>query len=484
MNGPAATGMTTRPHKYPILAVCCMGLLLVSIDNTIVNVALPSIAKELDASIQTLQWTVDAYLLVLASLLLLSGSLADRFGRKRIFMTGLSIFVFGSAMCGLTDSETWLVSFRVVQAVGGSMMTPVALAIVTNVFTGPAERAKAIGFWSASSGIGIALGPLLGGALVDTLGWRSIFWVNVPVGIAAIILTARLVPETRSATPRRFDPIAQLLVLAIVGSAAYGIIEAPVNGWASPPTLGSFAITAAGLAALIPFELRRSQPLVQIKLFANRAFTSSFVTVLVALIAFAGLLFADTLYLQEGRGLSASAAGVLSLPLAAAAVVASLVSGRLVARNQARSTLIVAGLALTAAPLALAAFGPTTPLGWIVIPFIVFGTGYGLLNDPVNVTAVSQLPNEQAGVAASLVSTSRQLGSVLGVAIVGSILAVGGSSGIAATSSGFGIPVSAVLAACGLAVVCVNALPSRHPGAQRFHPALVLATSQHKGEPS
>jgi MFS family permease len=362
-------------------------------------------------------------------------------------------------------------------------MTPVALAIVTNVFTGRAERAKAIGFWSASSGIGIALGPLLGGILVDTLGWRSIFWVNVPVGIAAIILTARLVPETRSASPRRFDPVGQLLVLAIIGSAAYGIIEAPVNGWASPQTLGSLAITAAGLAVLIPFELHRYQPLVQIKLFADRAFTTSFVTVLVALIAFAGLLFANTLYLQDDRGLSASSAGLLSLPLAAAAVVASLISGRLVARNKARSTLIVSGVALTVAPIALAAFGPTTPLGWIVIPFIVFGTGYGLLNSPVNVTAVSQLPDEQAGVAASLVSTSRQLGSVLGVAIVGSILAVGGTSGVASSPGGFGVPVCAVIAGCGLVVVCVNAFSTRSPAAQRrLHPALVLASSQHKGE--
>ncbi|MFF1876381.1 MFS transporter [Leifsonia sp. NPDC058230] len=481
MNSTAET--ITSSRKYAILAVCCMALLLVSIDNTIVNVALPSIAKELDASIETLQWTVDAYLLVLAGLLLLSGSLADRFGRKRIFMIGLSVFVFGSAMCGLTDSEVWLVAFRVVQAVGGSMMTPVALAIVTNVFTGHAERAKAIGFWSASSGIGIALGPLLGGILVDTLGWRSIFWVNVPVGIAAIILTARLVPETRSATPRPFDPIGQILVLAIVGSAAYGIIEAPVNGWASSATLGSAAITTVGLAVLIPYELRRAQPLVQVKLFTDRAFTTSFVTVLLALLAFAGLLFADTLYLQDDRGLSASAAGLLTLPLAGATVVASLISGRLVARGKARATLVVAGLALTAAPIALAAFGPATPLGWIVIPFIVFGAGYGLLNDPVNVTAVSRLPNEQAGVAASLVSTSRQLGSVLGVAIVGSILAGSGSSGVVASPSGFGVAVSAVLACCGLAIIGVNAVSTRPPAAQHpARPALVLTSSQHKGD--
>ena len=472
-----------HPHKYPILAVCCMGILLVSIDNTIVNVALPSIAKQLGASIQTLQWTVDAYLLVLASLLLLSGSFADRFGRKRVFMIGMAIFVLGSALCGLTSSEGWLVAFRIVQAIGGSMITPVALAIVTNVFTAPAERARAIGFWAATSGIGIALGPLLGGFLVDSLGWRSIFWVNVPIGLAAIVLAARLVPETRAARPRRFDPVGQALVLAIVGSLAYGIIEAPSAGWSSPAIVGSFTMAASALVILIPYELHHVQPLIQVHLFTNRAFSTSFFTVLVGFLAFAGLLFADTLYLQDTRGLSASEAGLLTLPLAAAVVIFAPISGRFVARGKARATVVASGVAMFAASTSLVAFGSSTPLAWIVIPFVVFGTGYGLLNDPVNQTAVSQLPNDQAGVAASMVATARQLGSVLGVAIVGSLLAVGSPAGVTSPPTGFGLAVSVVLAACGLAIVGANLLGGpRQATLPLPSPALAFAAPRNEGE--
>ena len=470
-------------RKYPILAVCCMGILLVSIDNSIVNVALPSIAEELGASIQTLQWTVDAFLLVLASLHLLSGSLADRFGRKRVFMIGMAIFVLGSAACGLSSSEGWLVTFRVVQAVGGSMITPVALAIVTNVFTASAERAKAIGFWAATSGIGIALGPLLGGFLVDALGWRSIFWVNVPIGLVAIILAARLVPETRAAKPRCFDPVGQLLVLTIVGSLAYGIIEAPSAGWSSPAITASFTLAAASLVILIPYELQHVQPLIQVRLFADRAFSSSFVTVLVGFLAFAGLLFADTLYLQDTRGLSASEAGLLTLPLAAAVVVFAPISGRFVARGRARASVIASGVAIFAASASLVAFGTSTPLAWIVLPFVVFGTGYGLLNDPVNHTAVSELPNDQAGVAASMVATARQLGSVLGVAIVGSLLAVDGSAGVARPPTGFGMAVSMVLAACGLAIVGVNLIRGPRQAIQPLpHAAPAFAAPRNEGE--
>jgi EmrB/QacA subfamily drug resistance transporter len=451
MRGQTTAGNgVVQTRKYAVLAICCMSLLLVSIDNTIVNVALPSIAQELGASIQTLQWTVAAYLLVLASLLLLSGSLADRFGRKRVFLIGLSIFVFGSAMCGLTTSEEWLVSFRVVQAVGGSMMTPVALAIVTNVFTGPAERAKAIGYWAATGGIGLALGPLVGGLLVDSLGWRWIFWVNLPIGIAAFVLATLFVPESRATTPRRFDPVGQLLVILTIGSLTFGIIEAPTFGWGSPIIIACFIVATAGLTGLILYERRRDEPLVRIGLFTERAFSVAWVTALVAYLAFAGLLFANTFYLQTTIGLSASAAGLLSLPLAATSVIASLVSGRLVAMNKSRATVISAGIAITAASIALVLFGPTTPIGWIALPFIVFGLGYGLLNDPVNDTAVSQLPNDQAGVAASLIATSRQVGAVLGVAIIGTLV---GASPTGSTSGGFGLAVSAVLASCGLAIV-------------------------------
>ena len=208
-----------------------MSLLIVGLDVTIVNVALPSIGRELHASVSGLQWTVDAYTLVLASLLMLSGSTADRFGRKRTFVVGLLVFSGGSLLCSLAPSLTLLVVFRMVQAVGGSMLNPVAMSIITNTFTDPKERAQAVGVWAAVVGISMALGPLIGGLLVGSVGWRSIFWINLPVGLAAIVLTLRFIPESRAPKARRIDVVGQVLVIAFLASLTYGIIEAPARGW-------------------------------------------------------------------------------------------------------------------------------------------------------------------------------------------------------------------------------------------------------------
>ena len=215
-----------------------MSLLIVGLDNTIVNVALPSLQRDLHASVSGLQWTVDAYTLVLASLLMLSGSTADRLGRRRIFQTGLVVFSVGSLLCSLAPGLGWLVVFRMVQAVGGSMLNPVAMSIITNVFTDPKERARAIGVWGGVVGISLALGPIVGGALVDSVGWRSIFWINVPVGMAALLLTALFVPESRADHPRRPDLVGQALVLVFLLTLTFGIIEGPGRGWTSPLILG------------------------------------------------------------------------------------------------------------------------------------------------------------------------------------------------------------------------------------------------------
>src|SRR3954447_17466470 len=203
----------TYRQRLLVLGICCMSLLIVSLDNTILNVALPSLQKDFHASVSGLQWTIDAYLVVIASLLLLSGSTADRVGRKRIFQCGLVVFTLGSLLCSLAPGLGWLVAFRMIQAVGGSMLNPVAMSIITNTFTDPAERARAIGVWGGVFGLSVALGPVVGGALVDSVGWRGIFWVNIPVGIAAIVLTALFVPESRAARHRRPDPVGQVLVI-------------------------------------------------------------------------------------------------------------------------------------------------------------------------------------------------------------------------------------------------------------------------------
>ena len=215
----------SRRRRYLVLAICCLSLFIVGLDATIVNVALPSIGRELHSPVSGLQWTIDAYSLVLASLLMLSGSTADRVGRRRTFQAGLALFTLGSLLCSVAPGLGWLVAFRILQAVGGSMLNPVAMSIITNTFTEPAERARAIGVWGGVFGLSMAMGPVLGGALVDAVGWRGVFWVNIPVGIAAIVLTALFVPESKAPRPRRLDPVGQLLVIAMLGSLTYAVIE-------------------------------------------------------------------------------------------------------------------------------------------------------------------------------------------------------------------------------------------------------------------
>src|ERR1700727_3113551 len=223
----------SRRRRFLVLAVCCLSLFIVGLDSTIVNVALPSIGRELHASVSGLQWTIDASLLVLASLLMLSGSTADRVGRRRTFQAGLAVFTLGSLLCSVAPGLGWLIAFRMLQAVGGSMLNPVAMSIITNTFTERAERAKAIGVWGGVFGLSMAMGPVVGGALVDSVGWRGVFWVNIPVGIAAILFTALFVPESKAARARRPDPIGQVLIIAMLGSLTYGIIEGPSYGWDS-----------------------------------------------------------------------------------------------------------------------------------------------------------------------------------------------------------------------------------------------------------
>src|SRR6478736_4418649 len=227
----ADSAIRTRSRRRLILAICCMSLLIVGLDNTIVNVALPSIGRELHTTVSGLQWVVDAYTLVLASLLMLSGSMGDRLGRKRVFSLGLVLFTLGSLLCSVAPNLGSLIAFRALQAIGGSMLNPVAMSIIRNVFTDARERAWAIGMWGATVGISLALGPVVGGALVESVNWRAIFWINIPVGLAAFALTLRFVPESRAPRPRRLDPVGQVLMILLFGSLTYAIIEGPKAGW-------------------------------------------------------------------------------------------------------------------------------------------------------------------------------------------------------------------------------------------------------------
>ncbi|WP_432980743.1 MFS transporter [Dactylosporangium sp. CA-233914] len=406
----------SRSRRLLILGICCMSLLIVGLDNTIVNIAVPAIGRDLDAPLSGLQWTIDAYTLVLASLLLMAGSTADRIGRRRTFQTGLIVFAVGSLLCGLAPSLGWLIAFRVLQAIGGSMLNPVAMSIITNVFTDRRERAQAIGVWAGVIGISMALGPVVGGLLVQTVGWRTIFWINVPIGIAAVVLTALFVPESRAERPRRVDVPGQIIVLVLLASATFAIIE-------HEPVAGAVALVA--LAALLLVEPRRPQPLIDVRLFRSPPFAGATSIAVCSFSALAGFLLLNTLYLQDVRGLSPLHAGLLTLPIAAITLVLGPVSGRLVGGAGPRPSLLVGGAGIMVSGLLLTPLAPDTPLLWVVAAYVSFGIGFAMVNPPITVAAVSGLPMAQAGVAAAFASTSRQFGSVLGIAVLGAVITTG-----------------------------------------------------------
>jgi EmrB/QacA subfamily drug resistance transporter len=434
----------SRRRRYLILAICCMSLLIVGLDNTIVNVALPSIRRELNASLSGLQWTVAAYTLVLASLLMLSGSTADRIGRRRVFQTGLATFTAGSLLCSLAPSLGWLIAFRMVQAAGGSMLNPVAMSIITNTFTDRTERARAIGVWGGVIGISMALGPVLGGVLVTSVGWRGIFWVNVPIGLAAAVLTGLFVPESRAARARRIDPVGQVLVITILGSLTYGIIEGPASGWASPEIVF--------FVALLLYEPRRDEPLLNLRFFASAPFAGATVIAVSAFAALGGFLFLNTLYLQDARGFSPLHAGLFTLPMAAMTVIFGPLSGRIVGSRGARLPLLAAGLAIAAGCALLTGLANDTPAGWLLLSYVIFGIGFGLVNAPITNAAVSGMPVAQAGVAAAIASASRQVGQSLGVAVTGSLVMSGIHGPLAAGFAAASHVGWWTLAGCGVAV--------------------------------
>lgn len=405
-----------------VLAVCCMSLFLVSMDATIVNVALPSISLDLDAPLSGLQWTVDAYVIVLASFLLVAGATADRIGRRRTFQIGLAVFMFGSILCSLAPSLEWLIAARMVQALGGSMLNPVAMSIIANVFTEPRGRARAIGVWGGVAGLGMGLGPVVGGVLIEIAGWRSIFLASVPIALATLIAAAVFVPESRSPQPRRFDPVGQLAMFVMLGSLMFAIIEAPRLGWISVATVGLAVTAVLAAVVLVVYEPRRRDPLIELRFFRSVPFCGAVVMAICAFGAYAGVLFLSTLYLQLVRGFSPLQAGLCMLPLAVMMTVVSPISGRVVSAVGPRASLLVAGSTIAAAGLALSFVDADTGLVLLLLCYAAFGLGHGAVNAPITNTTVSGMPRSHAGVAAAVATTSRQIGTAIGVAVVGSVL--------------------------------------------------------------
>ncbi|KOX16995.1 MFS transporter [Nocardiopsis sp. NRRL B-16309] len=447
---PAPPPVLSTRRRWTVLAICASAMFLVGLDTTIVTIGLPAIGDGLDVAVHDLAWVVDAYTVVFASLLITSGALADRFGRRRVFMTGLAVFGLASLVCAGAPSLDVLVAARAAQGVGASMLGPVALAIVVNAMPGPRERAQAIGVWASVFGLSMAAGPAAGGALIAALDWRAVFWINVPVVLVALVLVALLVPESRGARVRRLDLPGQLVLVVLLGTGIAVLIEGPVHGWASPAALAGYGVVVASAALFTWYESRRREPLIDPGLFRVPSFTGAVLGAVAVFVALSMTLLMTTFYWQGVRGWTPLAAGVATLPLAVGATVCAPLSGFLVGRVGARPPLVAAGASLLAGGAVL--FGLADGSGGLLPllgAYLLVGVGVGFANAPITDTAVSGLPPERAGVAGGTASTARQVGTAVGVALAGSLVAGAGPAEFAAASR----PGWSVVALCGAALL-------------------------------
>jgi EmrB/QacA subfamily drug resistance transporter len=444
---PTPTG-TGDPRRWLILPVLCLSLFLVVVDNTIVNVALPTLSRELSASTSQLQWIVDAYSLVFAGLLLAFGSFGDRYGRKGALQIGLVVFAGTSVAAALTTSAPQLIAARAAMGVGAALVFPATLAILTNVFTDPVERAKAIGVWSAVSGLAVALGPLTGGWLLEHFAWGSIFLVNVPVVLVALVAGHRLVPSTRDPDAGRLDPNGLVLSIAAILLLVYTVIEAPKHGWGDPLTVAGFVGAGVLVVVFVAWELRREHPMLDVRVFRNARFSAASGAVACAFFGLFGFIFLMTQYFQVVRGYSTLSAGLHTLPFAVASAVAAPLAARLALRIGTK-VVVTAGLTLmTVGFVWVSTLEPDSPY-WstVAIQAAIIGAGLTLTLAPSTEAILGSLPREKAGVGSAVNDTTRELGGTIGVAVVGSVFASLYGPEILRRLSGLPVPAQAVEAA-------------------------------------
>lgn len=449
-----------KTPKGLVLAICCCSLLIVSMDATAVNVALPAIRADLDTTVSTLQWTIDGYTLAIASFLLLGGATADRVGRRRIFQVGLTVFGLASLLCSLAPNVETLIVARIIQGIGGSMLNPVAMSIITNTYTDRRERARAVGVWGAVVGVSMGFGPLVGGLLTEHVSWRAIFWINVPIALVAVILCQFFVPESRAARPRRIDPFGQSLTIVLLASLVYALIEAPEAGWGSPRIVVLLAVAVLAAISLVIVERRVAEPFLDMRFFRSVPFSSATLTALIAFAAYGAFLFVNALYLQQVRGLSPFEAGLRMLPLALTILVASLASGRLVSRFGTRPSLVFSGTMLALSGISLSFLTAHTSWALIAAAYVLFGLGFGAINAPITNTAVSGMPISQAGVAAGVASTCRQTGTAIGVALAGTLTGAGAASNLGPSFATATHPLWWMVTAVGIGVLVLGILAS------------------------
>jgi DHA2 family multidrug resistance protein-like MFS transporter len=414
---------TTHERRWWILGVLCLSVLLVSIDNTIVNVALPTISRDLSATTSQLQWVVDAYTLVFAGLLLLGGHLGDRFGRRRMLQTGIVAFALTSLATSFSTSAGELIAGRALMGASAALIFPATLALLSSTFSDRRERATAIGIWSGVTGLAVALGPVSGGLLLEHFSWGSVMWVNLPFAAVALAAGLRLLPESRNETPGRFDAVGGFGSIVGIGLLVWTTIEAPAHGWTSITTIAGYAGALASLVAFALWELRRVDPMLDMRLFRNPRFTAASGAIALAFFGLFGFIFLITQYLQVVRGYSTLRAGVATLPFA---IVTGAVSPlAIVLMNKLGTKIVVtAGLLTMSSGFAVAATTGLDTAYWgrIVISMSLMAAGLALSVSPATEAIMGSLPLSQAGAGSAVNDTVREVGGTLGVAVVGSTL--------------------------------------------------------------
>lgn len=417
-----ASGARAR-SPWLVLAVLCTSVFIIVVDGTIVNVALPTFVRELGATTSQLQWIVDAYVLVFAGLLMAAGSLGDRFGRKGVLLVGLVLFALTSLGAAFAGSAEALIAWRAAMGVGGALIFPATLALLVNVFTVPKQRAVAISVWAATSGLAVALGPVTGGLLLEHFWWGSVFLVNVPVIAVAFALVAWVVPTSRDTTVHRFDPLGIALSIAGVTVLVWAVIEGPHHGWFSATSAVAFALATVLLVSFVQWERRSDHPMLDVGVFTDMRFTAGSLSVTFAFFALFGFIFMVTQYFQFVRGYDTLEAGVRTVPFAVFTGVAAPLSAKLAQRFGTKAV-VAAGLFSMAVGFAWTTrMGVDTPYLVIVGQMLFMGGGLGLVNAPATEAIMGSVPPEKAGVGSAVNDTARELGGVLGVAIVGSLFA-------------------------------------------------------------
>ncbi len=409
-------------RRWWVLGVLCLSMTIIVMDNTILNVAIPSLIRELNATNSQVQWIIDSYTLVFAGLLLTTGSLSDRFGRKGALQAGIMLFMAGSVASALATSATQLIVTRAFMGIGGALIMPATLSILTDVFRNPKERGRAIAIWAGFSGVGVALGPITGGLLLKHFSWSSVFWVNVPIGIFALVAGAFLLTTSRDPNQGRLDPFGSLLSIFGLGALLFGIIEVPARGWSDSQVIAGFVLGVLAIAAFIAWELHTDHPMLDMRFFKNPRFAAANMAVTMTFFAMFGSLFLMTQYWQFVHGYTPLEAGVRLVPYAASMMIVAPLSARIVERIGSKRVITIGLFTVTTALLLLSLVQRETPYVLAILPYCLMAAGIGMTMPPATESIMGSLPREKAGVGSAVNDTTRQMGGALGVALIGSVV--------------------------------------------------------------